>query len=107
MSSKLGVLYALFISFLGFTLYSLAATDQPFFEWALGLLSVPATAQVVIDLYLACGLILAWMYYDTLNRQGSIKVWFLYAVLTLFTGSLALLVYLIMREHQSLAAKST
>lgn len=107
MNTRLLILYVVFFSFSAFTAYSLAVSEQPFLDWAGELLSVPATAQVVIDLYIACGLILAWMFYDTRKRGKSLLVWFFFAVITLVAASIGPLLYLIVREHQAQAPITT
>ena len=90
---------------MAFTAYSLAVSDQPFIAWALELLSVPATAQVVIDLYIACGLILVWMFYDIRKREKPIIHWVAFATITLIGASIGPLLYLILREHQGQSTK--
>ena len=100
MNLKLVVLYIVLISFLGMTGYSLAVTEEGFFEWARGLMMVPATAQVVVDLYIACGLILIWMFYDSRSRGKPFAYWLAFAVFTVFAASIGPLLYLILREHQ-------
>ncbi|MFK7914301.1 MAG: DUF2834 domain-containing protein [Pseudomonadales bacterium] len=100
MNKTLVVLYFVFFGFLAFTAYSLAVSDQPFVEWAVGLVSVPATAQVVLDLYIACGLILAWMFHDSRKRGKSVIQWFVFACITLVAASIGPLLYLTVREHQ-------
>jgi len=100
MNAKLLALYIILGAFLAFTAYSLAVTEQDFFEWAKSLISVPATAQVVIDLYIACGIILAWMFQDIRNRGKPIFQWFIYLAITVFAASIGPLIYLIIREHQ-------
>jgi len=104
MNIKLIFLYIIFIGFLAFTAYSLAVTEEGFFDWVKGLLSVPSTAQLVIDLYIACGLILAWMFHDVRSRGKPITYWVVFAIVTLITASLGPLLYLIIREHQINAA---
>lgn len=103
MNRKLLSLYIVFLSFLAFTLYSLAVSEQPFLEWARALVSVPATAQVVIDLYIACGLILVWMFHDMRKRGKSIFQWIVFATITFVAASIGPLLYLILREHQTQA----
>ncbi len=104
MNKTLLVLYAILLSFLAFTVYSLSVSEQPFFEWARELMSVPATAQVVLDLYIACGLILAWMFHDIRKRGKSKLQWMIFACITVFAASIGPLLYLILREHQIQAA---
>ena len=104
MTPKLAVLYAVLIVFLGFTAYSLAVTEEDFRAWAKGLMAVPATAQVVVDLYIACGLILAWMFKDIQARGKPLFDWLIFAAITLFGASIGPLLYLIIREHQTQAA---
>lgn len=107
MNRTLLALYSIFLSFTAFTVYSLAVSEQPFLEWARGLVSVPATAQVVIDLYIACGLILVWMLHDIRKRDKPLLQWAIFATITLFSASIGPLLYLIIREHQSQAKGET
>ena len=100
MNGKLLVLYIVLCCFLALTAYSLAVSEQPFLEWARELMLVPATAQVVVDLYIACGLILAWMFHDVRSRQKSLLYWLVFAAITLVGASIGPLLYLIVREHQ-------
>ncbi|WP_236206805.1 DUF2834 domain-containing protein [Pseudomonas tohonis] len=66
MLARLSALLAL-VAFGGYTLHVMAI--KPLLEFGAQLMSRPDTAQVVIDLYLACGLIGIWMYQDN-RRQG-------------------------------------
>jgi len=101
MNTRLIILYVILLGFVAFTAYSLAVTEQDFVSWAKDLLSVPSTAQVVLDLYIACGLILAWMFYDIRSRGKSKLSWFVFALITLVAASIGPLIYLIIREHQN------
>lgn len=68
--------------------------------WKAGLVS-SGSLQILLDLVICCIIICSWINVDAQSRNINPYPWFL-AVLT--TGSLAILVYLVMREHQKMAA---
>ncbi|HXG29170.1 MAG TPA: DUF2834 domain-containing protein [Nevskiales bacterium] len=63
--------------------------------WQAGLANA-ATLQILLDLVIACLILIVWMFRDAPER--GINPW-PYALLTLAGGSLGVLVYLIRREY--------
>lgn len=59
-------------------------------------LASPANLQVALDLVIALGLFVVWMFRDARERGLSP---YLYAILIFATGSIGALVYLIRREY--------
>jgi hypothetical protein len=55
-----------------------------------------ATLQILLDLVIACTILIAWMFRDA--PQRGLNPW-PYALMTLAGGSLGVLVYLIRREY--------
>ena len=80
--------FALFSSWVMWDVGYLGIWRAGFASWA--------SLQVLIDLVICAGLICVWMVVDA--RQRGINPW-PWVVATLLTGSLAPLVYLIVREH--------
>ena len=64
--------------------------------WQAGLES-PASFQILLDLVICCLIISSWINADARSRGINPLPWFV-AILT--TGSLAILVYLVVREHK-------
>lgn len=88
------------VLFGGYTLWVMAISEQPLLEFGAQLMSRADTAQVVIDLYLACALIGIWMYQDN-RRQGRSLAYLLpFYVLTAVFASIGPLLYLVMRKPQ-------
>ena len=78
--------------------------------WLAGL-DNPASLQILLDLVIACTLICTWMYQDAKSRGIKPYPWI---IATLFSGTLAPLVYLIVRVqtpadngYEGLNAKAT
>ena len=88
------------VLFGGYTLWVMAISEQPLLEFGAQLMSRADTAQVVIDLYLACALIGIWMYRDN-RRQGRSLAYLLpFYVLTAVFASIGPLLYLVTRKPQ-------
>ncbi|MDA8484157.1 DUF2834 domain-containing protein [Pseudomonas resinovorans] len=88
------------VLFGGYTLWVMAISEQPLLEFGAQLMRRADTAQVVIDLYLACALIGIWMYRDN-RRQGRSLAYLLpFYVLTAVFASIGPLLYLVMRKPQ-------
>jgi hypothetical protein len=100
MNTKKTGLWAILISF---SLFSSWVMWQVGYVgiWQAGLVS-SASVQILVDLVICCLIISSWMIGDARARGISPYPW-LIAVLT--TGSLAILVYLIFREHQKLTTQ--
>lgn len=97
MSIRTFALVALLL-FGGYTLWVMAISEQPLLEFGAQLMSRPDTAQVVIDLYLACGLIGIWMYHDN-RRQGRGLLYLLpFYLVTAVFASIGPLLYLVLRR---------
>jgi hypothetical protein len=88
------------VLFGSYTLYVMAISEQSLLEFGMQLMSGPDTAQVVIDLYLACGLIAIWMYRDN-RRQGRGLGYLLpFYLLTAVFASIGPLLYLVLRNPE-------
>lgn len=97
MPARLSALLAL-VAFGVYTLYVMAISEKPLLEFGAQLMSRPDTAQVVIDLYLACGLIGIWMYQDN-RRQGRGLLYLLpFYLVTAVFASIGPLLYLALRR---------
>ncbi|MFT7184808.1 MAG: hypothetical protein ACI84K_000174 [Pseudohongiellaceae bacterium] len=70
--------------------------------WQAGIAS-SGSLQILLDLAISCLIICSWINVDARSRNINPYPWFV-AVLT--SGSLAILVYLIIREYQKLATQS-
>lgn len=89
---------AALLAFGGYTLYVMAISEQSLLAFGAQLMSRPDTAQVVIDLYLACALIAVWMYQDN-RRQGRSLAYLLpFYLLTAVFASIGPLLYLVLRR---------
>ncbi|MNT65644.1 hypothetical protein D3C72_2036430 [compost metagenome] len=78
----------------------MAISEQSLLEFGMQLMSGPDTTQVVIDLYLACGLIAIWMYRDN-RRQGRGLAYLLpFYLLTAVFASIGPLLYLVLRKPE-------
>lgn len=97
MTIRLFALIALFL-FGGYTLWVMAISEQPLLEFGAQLMSRPDTAQVVIDLYLACGLIAYWMYRDNRKQGRSLAYLLPFYLLTAVFASIGPLLYLVLRK---------
>jgi len=88
----------LWISFISFSIFS------SWVMWNIGYMGIwqagfesSGSLQILLDLAVCCLLICSWIKSDAKNRGINPYPWFV-AVLT--SGSLAILVYLIVREYQ-------
>lgn len=99
MSVRSSALIALLL-FGGYTLYVMAISEQPLLEFGAQLMSRPDTAQVVVDLYLACALIGIWMYQDNRRRGRSVAYLLPFYLLTAVFASIGPLLYLVLRKNQ-------
>lgn len=98
MSKTLALALAL-AAFGALTFYAVASYGYVgFFE---ALLSNVVGVQVLADIVIACSLALLWMHGDA--RERGLPFW-IYAVVTLFLGSIGLLSYLIHRELRTVRA---
>ena len=82
----------------GFVLY------QEGFSWIPELFATPVSTTIFADLTIALSLICIWMVMDA--RQRGTSAWG-YLALTLLTGSIGPLAYLIRREGQTFEAPQT
>jgi len=101
MNSRLLVLVAVLVAFSVQTAHALLTLGiVGFFEQELSTLS---GRQVLVDVVIACTLILFWMINDARERG---RAWLPYAALTLALGSIGPLAYLISRELGERSASS-
>ena len=88
--------WALLVDFIGFTLF----TGYVLLEYGMGWIGVafanPVSTLVTIDLFIALSMVMAWVYADA--RQRGVSPW-PYLALTLATGSVGTLLYLLVRER--------
>ena len=95
MNIKKTMLSVIFISFSVFSSWVIWKVGYAGI-WQAGIES-PGSFQILLDLVICCLIISTWINGDARARGINPYPWFI-AVLT--TGSLAILVYLIAREHQ-------
>ena len=98
MNIKRICLWVIFISFSVFSSWVMWKVGYAGI-WQAGMES-PGSFQILLDLAICCLVICSWINADARSRGINPYPWFV-AVLT--TGSLAILVYLIAREHQKSA----
>ena len=96
---RLAILALVFLDFAALNVYLLTTVGYVGFWEAI--LASPAGILAVVDLTIAVGLILAWMWTDSRERQLPFAP---YAVLALALGSLGPLGYLIHRELRTMRA---
>jgi len=103
-SSKLRLLLLWFI-FIDFAVFStwVMWQDGYFGIWQAGIAS-PASLQILLDLAICCILICSWMKKDAQARGINPYPWML---ATFAVGSIAPLVYLIIREYRKSTRDST
>jgi hypothetical protein len=99
MNARLVLLVAVLVGFSAQTAHALVTLGYVgFFEQVLGTL---AGRQVLVDIVIACGLILFWLVDDARARG---RAWLPYVALTLVLGSIGPLAYLIHRELRAARA---
>lgn len=88
--------WALLVDFFGFT----AFTGYVLLEYGMGWVGVafanPVSTLVTIDLFIALSMVMGWVYADAKAR--GVSPW-PYLILTLGTGSVGTLLYLLVRER--------
>lgn len=84
------VIFALFGGYSFWLLFDIGY----FAIWQAGFTS-PAAVQILLDLVVSCLIISSWMIGDAKARGINVKPWL---VAVLATGSIAILIYLIIRE---------
>jgi hypothetical protein len=88
--------WALMVDFVGFTAFN----GYVLLEYGMGWINVafanPVSTLVTVDLFIALSMVLGWVYVDA-KRRG-VSPW-PYIVLTLGTGSVGTLLYLLVRER--------
>lgn len=95
MTLRKTLLWVLFVDFAIFSTWVM--WDAGYLAiWQAGMVS-PASWQLLIDLALACLLVMVWIKQDAEQRGVNPWPWM---VAIVFAGSLASLLYLIVREHQ-------
>lgn len=87
----------LLLIFTGYTLYSMAISEQSLLSFGYQLISSPDTAQVVLDLYIMAFLAIVWMYQDYKKSGKSIVYFMPFAMLTLVFVSIGPLLYLVLK----------
>lgn len=101
MTLRKALLWILFVDFAAFS--SWVMWDAGYLGiWQAGMAS-PASWQLLLDLAIACVLISVWIKGDAESRGINPWPWM---VAIVFTGSLATLAYLLIREYQGAAAKA-
>ena len=102
MTSRLILLIAILTLFGGYSLWLLL--DVGYFAiWQAGFTS-PSSLQILMDLVVACLIISSWMIGDA--RARGVMVW-PWIVAVVATGTLAILLYLIVREYAKAPSAKT
>ncbi len=86
------------IGFGAFTAYASITSDISLIEFGARLIANTQTAQVVIDLYIACILIGIWMYHDAVSRRKSVYYLVPFYLITAVYACIGLLLYLVFRQ---------
>lgn len=107
MNRTLGLLLLTLLSFSAFTAYASLTSDISLIEFGKQLMSHTGTAQVVIDLYIACGLIGIWMYYDAKKRGKTLGYLIPFYAITLIYACIGPLLYLVLRERSMIKGEKT
>ncbi len=88
--------WGLLVDFIGFTFF----TGYVLVEYGLGWIGVaianPVSTLILVDLCIALSMVMAWIYVDA--RRRGVSPW-PYLLLTLGTGSVGTLLYLLVRER--------
>ncbi|MBL4729343.1 MAG: DUF2834 domain-containing protein [Gammaproteobacteria bacterium] len=89
------------LAFSGFTIYAMLISQESLLAFGARLLSSIDTAQVVIDLYIFCGLACVWMYFDNKSSgKGAISV-LPYFLLTAIFASIGPLLYIVVKGFKN------
>jgi len=83
--------------FAGFTIYTMAVSQESLLAFGARLMSSVDTAQVVIDLYIFCALACVWMYFDNKSLGRNIVSVIPYFLLTAVFASIGPLLYLVVK----------
>lgn len=81
-----------FLALSGYAIYQLGYIGL----WQSGLTDV-GSVQILVDLIIACTIAMGWIIKDA--RERNLSPW-PYVVMTIFTGSIGLLLYLLLRDRQ-------
>lgn len=88
--------WALLVDFVAFTTF----TGYILLEYGMGWIDVafanPVSTLVTIDLFIALSMVMSWVYVDA--KERGVSPW-PYLILTLGTGSVGTLLYLLVRER--------
>lgn len=88
---------AVLVLFSTFTGYAMLVSQESLIDFGIRLVSSVDTAQVVIDLYIFCGLACIWMYYDNKKLGGGLIRVLPYFLITAVFASIGPLLYLVVR----------
>ncbi len=88
--------WALLVDFIGFSLFTGYILVQYGMGWINVAFANPVSTLVTIDLFIALSMVMGWIYVDAKHR--GVSPW-PYLVLTLATGSVGTLLYLLVRER--------
>lgn len=85
-----------------FTAYTAVVVGEQGFSGLFALMTpfVGWGNQVLIDLVIACVLVLIWMYYDVRQQGWGASMFWPFLVLTLGSGSIGLLAYFTVRNYR-------
>lgn len=85
------------ILFSGYTGYAMLVSEESLVDFGVRLMSSVDTAQVVIDLYIYCGLACVWIYRDAKAQGKSLVAMLPYFLLTAIFASIGPLLYLVIK----------
>ena len=88
--------WGLMVDFVGFSLFTLYVLVGYGMGWIEVAFSNPVSILVTVDLFIALGMVMAWIYFDA--KERGVSPW-PYLLLTLGTGSVGTLLYLLVRER--------
>lgn len=89
------------VLFSAYTGYAMLVSQESLLAFGARLMSSVDTAQVVIDLYIFCGLACVWMYYDNKTQGKSVASLMPYFLLTAIFASVGPLLYLVVKGLRS------
>jgi hypothetical protein len=90
------LVWALLVDFVGFSLFTVYVLLEYGMGWIAVAFANPVSTLVTIDLFIALSMVMGWVYVDA--KERNVSPW-PYLLLTLGTGSVGTLLYLLVRER--------